>query len=107
MVAVLLPGGWATDPATPAASTPVGTTQPADIAKLRAQLDRQQREIDLLLTELAEQRKLLEQAGVGGETVSTGAATHSTPADSVKATTTTIPICHHVAMRPSCSGTPR
>ena len=84
---VLLPWGWAADPATPPAAPPA-TTSPADIAKLKAQLDQQQKEIEHLLTELAAQRKLLEQAGVGGESVSAGAVQHATPADRLMASTT-------------------
>jgi hypothetical protein len=78
MAAILLPGGWAADPAT------------SDIAKLKAQLDRQQEQIELLLTELAAQRKLLEQAGIGGETVATTAVQHATPADRLMASTTPV-----------------
>ncbi len=84
---VLLPWGWAADPATPPA-TPPATTSPADIAKLKAQLDQQQKEIEHLLTELAAQRKLLEQAGVGAEPASASAVQHATPADRLIASTT-------------------
>src|SRR6516164_11120810 len=77
---VLQPWGWAADPATPPATSPA-TTSPADIAKLKAQLDQQQKQIELLLTELAAQRKLLEQAGVGAEPASPAAVQHTTPAD--------------------------
>src|ERR1035441_6569025 len=87
-VAVLLPGGWAADPATPLAGAPTDTTKPADIAKLRAQLDRQQKEIERLVVELAEQPKMLEQAGIGGQAVSTAVAQHTTPADRLMASTT-------------------
>jgi hypothetical protein len=101
IVAVLLPGSWAADPVTPAASVPAGSTQPADIAKLKAQLDRQQKEIELLLTELAEQRKLLEKAGVGGETVSTAVVQHATPAERLTASTTPM-----LVPPPTASATP-
>jgi hypothetical protein len=76
MAAILLPGGWAADAAT------------SDIAKLKAQLDRQQEQIELLLTELAAQRKLLEQAGIGGVTVPTAAVQHATLADQLMASST-------------------
>jgi hypothetical protein len=87
MAAVLLPGGWAADPATPPASPSTAATKPADIAKLKAQLDRQQKQIEQLLTELAEQRKLLEQAGIGGVPASPAAVQHATPADRLIAST--------------------
>lgn len=88
LAAVLLPGGWAADPATPPASVPPSTITPADVAKLRAQLDEQQKQIERLLTEMAAQRKLLEQAGIGGEAVSAAAVQHATPADRLMASTT-------------------
>jgi hypothetical protein len=88
MAAVLLPGGWAADPATPPASVPPGTTTPADIAKLRAQLDQQQKEIEQLITALAEQRKLLDQAGIGGEPAAASAVQHTTSPDRLMASTT-------------------
>jgi hypothetical protein len=88
MAAVLLPGGWAADPATPPASVPPATTKSTDIAKLKAQLDAQQKEIEQLLAALAEQRKLLEQAGTGGQPASTTAPQHTTPAAGLMASTT-------------------
>src|ERR1017187_5580050 len=88
MAAVLLPGSWAAAPPTPPVSVPSATTNPSDIAKLKAQLDRQQKQIEQLLTELAAQRKLLEQAGIGAEPVSAAAVQHTTPADRLMASTT-------------------
>jgi hypothetical protein len=87
MGAVLLPVSWAADPATPPASVPPATPKPADIAKLGAQIDQQRKEIEQLLTELARQRKLLEQAGIGGEPVSTTAVQHPDPSDRLIAST--------------------
>jgi hypothetical protein len=86
---VLHPCSWAADPATPPATSPA-TTSPADIAKLKAQLDQQQKEIELLLTELAAQRKLLEQVGVGAQPASPGPVQHATPADRLIASTTPV-----------------
>jgi hypothetical protein len=88
LAAVLLRGGWAADPATPPASVPSGTTKSTDIAKLKAQLDAQQKEIEQLLAALAEQRKLIEQAGIGGQPVSPAAVQHTTPAAGLMASTT-------------------
>src|ERR1035437_8575087 len=87
MAAVLLVPAWAADPATPPASPAPAATTPADIAKLKAQLDRQQNEIEQLLEALAAQRTMLEQAGMA-----TPAADrfqqHVTPADRLIASTT-------------------
>jgi len=58
-IAGLLNTAWAADPpATPAVT-------PAEIARLKAQLDEQQKMIDQLTAALAAQRKLLEQAESG------------------------------------------
>jgi hypothetical protein len=102
ITAILLPWGWAADPATPPA-TPATATNPADLARLKAQLDQQQKQIELLLTELAAQRKLLEQAGVGGAPASTTIVQHSTPADRLTASTT--PVLAPAAA-PAASATP-
>src|ERR1035438_9380595 len=85
MAAFLPPGGGAAGPPTPPVSVPAATTNPADIAKLKAQLDRQQKQVEQLLTELAAQRKLLEQAGIGAEPVSAAAVQHTGPADRLMA----------------------
>ena len=100
MAAVLLPGGWAAGPPTPPVSVPAATTNPADIAKLKAQLDRQQKQIEQLLTELAAQRKLLEQAGIAAEPVSAVAVQHTTPADRLMASTAPM-------LPPPAAATPR
>jgi hypothetical protein len=100
MAAVLLPGGWAAGPPTPPVSVPAATTNPADIAKLKAQLDRQQKQVEQLLTELAAQRKLLEQAGIGAEPVSAAAVQHTTPADRLMASTAPM-------LPPPAAATPR
>jgi hypothetical protein len=82
MAAVLLVPAWAADPATsPAAATP------ADIAKLKAQLDQQQKQIEQLLAALAAQRKMLEQAGMATPAADQ-VAQHATPPDRLIASTT-------------------
>jgi hypothetical protein len=66
---------------------PPATTKPADDAKLRAQLDQLQKEIERLTSELAGQRRLLEQAGIGGEPASTPALRQADPSDRLIAST--------------------
>jgi hypothetical protein len=70
---------WAADP--PASS------QPAELAKLKAQLEEQQKMIDQLRAAIEEQKKMLERAGIGS---ATQAATpqHTTPAAGLVASTT-------------------
>ena len=86
---VLLVPAWAADPATPSASPAPAATTPADIVKLKAQLDRQQKEIEQLLAALAAQRKMLEQAGMASPAADRDQAPqHATPADRLIASTT-------------------
>jgi hypothetical protein len=87
MAAVLLVPAWAADPATPPASPAPAATAPADIAKLKAQLDQQQKEIEQLLAALAAQRKMLEQAGMATPAPDP-VVQHTTPADRLIASTT-------------------
>jgi hypothetical protein len=85
MAAVLLPLGWAADLATPPASPAAAAATPADIAKLKAQLDQQQKQIEQLMAALAAQRKMLEQAGMA---TASQVPQHVTPADRLMASTT-------------------
>ncbi|HTS63002.1 MAG TPA: hypothetical protein VMH28_13325 [Candidatus Acidoferrales bacterium] len=80
MTAGLGSTGWAADP-------PAAAVQPADLARLKAQLDEQQKLIDQLRAAIEEQKKMLEQAGIGA---STQAATpkRTTPAAGLVASTT-------------------
>jgi hypothetical protein len=87
MAAVLLIPAWAVDPAAPPASPAPAATTPADIAKLKAQLDQQQKEIEQLLAALAAQRKMLEQAGVASPAADQ-VPQHATPPDRLIASTT-------------------
>jgi len=87
IAAVLLSPAWAADPATPPASPSPASPTAADIANLKAQLDRQQQEIEQLLAALAAQRKLLEQAGVAASGQAQ-VAQHATPPDRLIASTT-------------------
>ena len=87
MAAVLLVPAWAADPATPPASPTPAAATPADIAKLKAQLDQQQKQIEQLLAALAAQRKMLEQAGMATPAADQ-VQQHITPADRLIASTT-------------------
>jgi len=87
MAAVLLVPAWAADPATPPAGPTPAATTPADIAKLKAQLDQQQKQIEQLLAALAAQRKMLEQAGMATPAADQ-VQQHITPADRLIASTT-------------------
>jgi len=60
LAAVLATNLWATDPASPETSP---APSAADIAKLKAKLEEQQKEVEKLRAELAAQLKMLEQAG--------------------------------------------
>jgi len=87
MAAVLLVPAWAADPATvPANATPAAAT-PADIAKLKAQLDQQQKQIEQLMAALAAQRQMLEQAGLATPAADQ-VQQHITPPDRLIASTT-------------------
>src|SRR5579864_3427621 len=55
LAVILLCPGRAAEPASPAAAD-----TPADLAKMKAQLDRQQKELEQLQAAVAEQRRLLE-----------------------------------------------
>lgn len=59
----LLSPAWAADPAA-APPSPAATTTPVDLAKLKAQLDEQQKLIEQLRAALETQKKMLEQAGL-------------------------------------------
>src|SRR5215471_18504675 len=86
-LSTVLPGtGWAADPPTPPADSVPAATTPADLAKLKAQLDQQQKEIEQLLAALAAQRKMLEQAGLA--TPAQAQAQQRTPSDRLIASTT-------------------
>ena len=86
-LSTVLPGtGWAADPPTPPADSAPAATTPADLAKLKAQLDQQQKEIDQLLAALAAQRKMLEQAGLAAP--AQAQAQQRTPSDRLIASTT-------------------
>jgi hypothetical protein len=87
MAAVLLVPAWAADPAAPSATPAPAATTPADIANLKAQLDRQQKEIEQLLAALAAQRKMLDQAGMATPAADR-VPQHITPADRLIASTT-------------------
>jgi hypothetical protein len=87
MAAVLLVPAWAADPAAPSATPAPAATPPADIANLKAQLDRQQKEIEQLLAALAAQRKMLDQAGMATPAADR-VPQHITPADRLIASTT-------------------
>jgi len=88
-LSTVLPGtGWAADPPTPPADSVPAATTPADLAKLKAQLDQQQKEIDQLLAALAAQRKMLEQAGLA--TPAQAQVQQSTPSDRLMASTTPV-----------------
>ena len=88
-LSTVLPGtGWAADPPTPPADSAPAATTPADLAKLKAQLDQQQKEIDQLLAALAAQRKMLEQAGLA--TPAQAQVQQSTPSDRLMASTTPV-----------------
>ena len=88
MAAVLLVPAWAADPATsPASPAPAAAATPADIAKLKAQLDQQQKQIEQLMAALAAQRKMLEQAGMATP-VADQVEQHITPPDRLIASTT-------------------
>jgi hypothetical protein len=87
MAAVLLVPAWAADPAASSAGPTPAATTPADIAKLKAQLDQQQKEIDQLLAALAAQRKMLDQAGIATPAADQ-VQQHATPADRLIASTT-------------------
>ena len=63
VAAALLIPGWAADPASPAAPSTPAAASPSDIAKLKAQLDEQQKVIEQLRFALEEQRKMIEKAG--------------------------------------------
>jgi hypothetical protein len=63
VVASLMGMAWAADPAPASAPAPAAVS-PADLAKLKAQLDEQQKVIEQLRFALEQQRKMLEQAGV-------------------------------------------
>jgi hypothetical protein len=63
VAAALLIPGWAADPASPAAPSTPTAASPSDIAKLKVQLDEQQKVIEQLRFALEEQRKMLEKAG--------------------------------------------
>jgi len=82
MTAGLLNTSWAADP--PPASLP-----PAEIAKLKAQLDEQQKMIEQLRAAIEEQKKILEQAGIGASTQA-AAPQHTTPAAGLVASTTPV-----------------
>ena len=82
MAAGLLNTSWAADP--PPASVP-----PAEIAKLKAQLDEQQKMIEQLRVAIEEQKKMLEQAGIGASTQA-AAPRHTTPAAGLVASTTPV-----------------
>ena len=84
--AVLLVPAWAADPAAPSATPAPAATTPADIANLKAQLDRQQKEIEQLLAALAAQRKMLDQAGMATPAADR-VPQHITPADRLIAST--------------------
>ena len=86
MAAVLLVPAWAADPAAPSATPAPAATTPADIANLKAQLDRQQKEIEQLLAALAAQRKMLDQAGMATPAADR-VPQHITPADRLIAST--------------------
>ncbi len=64
IAAALLSPGWAADPASPAAASTTTAASPSDLAKLKAQLDEQQKVIEQLRFALEEQRKMLDQAGI-------------------------------------------
>jgi hypothetical protein len=88
MAAVLLVPAWAADPATSSASpAPAAAATPADIAKLKAQLDQQQKQIEQLMAALAAQRKMLEQAGMATPAADQ-VERHITPPDRLIASTT-------------------
>ena len=86
MAAVLLIPAWAADPAAPSAGPTPAATTPADIAKLKAQLDQQQKEIEQLMAALAAQRKMLDQAGIATPAADQ-VPQHATPADRLIAST--------------------
>ncbi len=60
----LLNMSWAADPASPSAASAAGSPSAADLVKLKAQLDDQQKIIEQLRFALEQQRKMLEQAGI-------------------------------------------
>jgi hypothetical protein len=103
MAAVLLVPGWAADPATSPASPAPAAATPADIAKLTAQLDQQQKQIEQLMAALAAQRKMLEQAGMATP-VADQVEQHATPPDRLIASTT--PMALPVATPPPPSPAP-
>jgi hypothetical protein len=103
MAAVLLVPGWAADPATSPTSPAPAAATPADIAKLKAQLDQQQKQIEQLMAALAAQRKMLEQAGMATP-VADQVEQHVTPPDRLIASTT--PMALPVATPPPPSPAP-
>jgi len=115
IAAVLLSSGWAADPATPPASPSAAAPTAADIAKLKAQLDLQQKEIEQLLAALAAERKMLEQAGLAAPaaTAAPGVTSinvqaqieHATPPDRLMASTA--PMLAPPASATAASPTPK
>ena len=81
IVAGLAGNTWAADPADPATPAPT----PAEIAKVKAQLDEQRKLIEKLQAAIDAQEKMLEQAGAATPQLQ---AQHTTPAQGLVASTT-------------------